>query len=68
MEHLSRIYLVLVLSLVSLPCCVRLIADVFRNLGDDLNNFRGGGRGGPSHPLPVTSPVETSRGSANPKD
>jgi hypothetical protein len=29
----------------------------------------GGGKGGPpTHPLPVSSPIETSRGSANPKD
>jgi hypothetical protein len=30
--------------------------------------FRHGGPRGPSHPLPVTSPIETSRGAANPKD
>jgi hypothetical protein len=44
-------------------------ADVVCDLGDHLNNFRGGGRGGgPSHPLPVTGTVETSRGSTNPKE
>jgi hypothetical protein len=37
------------------------IADLFSHFGD-----KGGGP--PTHPLPVTSPVETSRVSANPKE
>jgi hypothetical protein len=36
----------------------------------ELARYLGGrGKGGPpTHPLPVTSPVETSHGSANPKE
>jgi hypothetical protein len=37
--------------------------------GGKFRNLGGGSRGGgPSHPLPVTSPVETPRGSANLKE
>jgi len=43
----------------------RRIVDIMRDLGGRLG---GGGRGGPAHPLQVTGTVETSRGSANPKE
>jgi len=39
-----------------------------RKIADLFNNFRGGGRGGGPHPLPATGGVESSRGSANPKE
>ena len=39
-----------------------------RKTADELRNIRGDGRGGGPHPLPVTGAVETSRGSANPKE
>ena len=69
MSAFSLYHGLVVLALIVVLYFCRSIAGVFRDLGDQLNNFRGGGRGsGPSHPLPVTSPVETSRGSANPKE
>lgn len=69
MSEFSLYHWLVVLALIAVLYFGRQIADVLRDLGDQLNNFRGGGRGsGPSHPLPVTSPVETSRGSANPKE
>jgi hypothetical protein len=44
----------------------RGIVKLFRHIG---RGGRGGSKGGPpTHPLPATSPLETSRGSANPKD
>ncbi len=39
-----------------------------RKAADAFRNFRGGGRGGGPHPLPATGAVESSRGSANPKE
>jgi hypothetical protein len=51
----------LVMGLIVLMFATPWIADQFRHFGD-----RSGGP--PTHPLPVTSPVETSRGSANPKE
>jgi hypothetical protein len=69
MSEFSLYHGLVVLALIVVLYFGRSIAGVLRDLGDQLNNFRGGGRGsGPSHPLPVTSPVETSRGSASPKD
>jgi hypothetical protein len=68
MESFGLVLCLVLLSLVSAVCVVRSLADVIRDLGDQLNNLKGGGGSGPSHPLPVTSPVETSRGSANPKE
>jgi hypothetical protein len=50
----------LVLGIV-LMFAIPWITDLFRHFGD-----RGGGP--PTHPLPVTSSVETSRGSGNPKE
>jgi hypothetical protein len=49
------------LGIIALIFATPWIADLFRHFGD-----KGGGP--PTHPLPVTSPVETSRGSANPKE
>lgn len=40
-------------------------------LGEAISKFKGGPKGGsPTHPLPVTGPVETSRGvkAENPPD
>jgi hypothetical protein len=55
-DWLFMLFLILAL------CGINKIADFLRDLG-------GGGRGdGPSYPLPITSPVETSRGSAKPKE
>jgi hypothetical protein len=69
MSELSLFHWLVVLALIAVLYFGRHIADVLRDLGDQLNNFRGGGHGsGPFHPLPVTSPVETSRGSAIPKE
>ena len=60
-EHALIQWLVLMTVIVAI-FRAKWIADLFRYFGD-------GGRGsGPSHPLPVTGKVETSRGAANPKD
>ena len=52
------IELLLVLGTIVLIFATPGIADLFRHFGD-----KGGGP--PTHPLSVTSPIETSRGSAN---
>jgi hypothetical protein len=66
MGEFSLFHWLVVLVLIAVLYHGRRLADIFRDLGGRRG---GGGRGdGPSHPLPVTSPVETSRGSANPKD
>jgi hypothetical protein len=51
----------LVMGTIVLMFATPWIADLFRDFGD-----RGGGP--PTHPLPATSPLETSRGSANPRE
>ena len=50
----------IVMGVIVLIFATPWIADLFRHFGDE-------GGGPPNHPLPVTSPVETSRGSANSK-
>jgi hypothetical protein len=50
----------IVMGIIVLIFATPWVANLFRHFG------RGGGP--PTHPLPVTSPVETSRGSANPKE
>jgi Sec-independent protein translocase protein TatA len=68
MSEFSLFHCLVVLALV-LVLFSRGVTDVMRDLGDHIGRFRGGGSGdGPSHPLPVTGTVETSRGSANPKE
>ena len=46
---------------------VALLLFFGRKIPDSLRPFGGGPGGGtPPHPLPVTSPIETSRGSGDP--
>ena len=55
-EHLI-VWVFIMLGCIALVYAAMKIPEMFRH-------FRNGPRGGPpSHPLPVTSPVETSRGS-----
>jgi len=58
-EHLIH-WLVILLTIAALFYGGRKISELFRHLGN-------GPRGGPpTHPLPVSSPTETSRGSGDP--
>ena len=58
-EHLI-VRLVILLGIAALFYGGRKIPEIFRHLGN-------GPRGGPpTHPLPVTSPIETSGGSGDP--
>jgi Sec-independent protein translocase protein TatA len=66
MSEFSLFHWLVVLALVAVLYHGRTVADAIRDLGDHIDNFRGGRGGGPSHPLPVTSPVETSRGALRP--
>jgi Sec-independent protein translocase protein TatA len=68
MSEFSLFHWLVVLALIIVLCFGRRGAEVMRDLGDHLNNFRGGGGSGPSHPLPATGAVETSRGAENPKE
>ena len=52
---------IIVLAIIAILFGDRKFSDIFRNFG-------GGGRGGGPHPLPATGAVESSRGSANPKE
>ena len=36
----------------------RKLAELFRRFGEDINNRKGGP---PTHPIPATGPIETSR-------
>jgi Sec-independent protein translocase protein TatA len=68
MSEFSLYHWLVVLALIAVLYFGRSIADVLRDLGDQLNNFKRGGGSGPSHPLPATGAVETSRGAENPKE
>jgi hypothetical protein len=55
------IHWLVILVVVALFYGGRKIPEVMRRLGEDINR-----RGGPpTHPLPVSSPIETSRGSGD---
>jgi hypothetical protein len=62
MGDFSVFHWLIVLALILALCGGNRLVEMARYLG-------GMGKGGPpTHPLPVTSPVETSRGSANPEE
>jgi hypothetical protein len=62
MGDFSLVHWLIVLALILALGGGNRLVELARYLG-------GSGKGGPpTHPLPVTSPVETSRGSANPKE
>ena len=50
----------IVLSILALLIGGRKIPELMRELGEGINNMKGP-RGGPSHPLQVTGPIETSK-------
>ena len=71
MEHIfHRIIVFAVIAMLFSGMVLVVIATLFvlRKLADELRNIIGGGRGGGPHPLPATGAVESSRGSANPKE
>ena len=65
MTEFSAFHWLVVLAIVVLLLGGKQIPEVMRGMGKSTRGPRGGP---PTHPLPVTSPVETSRGSANPKE
>ena len=63
MAQFSPFHWLIVLAIVVLLFGGKHIPDAMRELGESRRNGRGGP---PTHPLPVTSPVETSRGAVDP--
>jgi hypothetical protein len=63
MAQFSPFHWLFLLAIVVLLSGGQRIPDAMRKLGESRRDGRGGP---PTHPLPVTSPVETSRGAGDP--
>jgi TatA/E family protein of Tat protein translocase len=66
MAQFSPFHWLVFLAIVVLLFGGKKIPEVMRGLGESFRNGPRGGPPTPMHPLPVTSPIETSRGAGDP--